>query len=166
MACRLSRRATRPSPPRIASSRRHGLVAASRRRHFDRAAHRHPLRLARPDHSQVTRTSMTARPAHRPRPAQGTRLLGQYHPMALASDMIGSCRPQSGLSSQSALYHAGAQAGTNAQRYAGLEDGVDIRWRDLAKAIGLLRRHSVSAELRGKLSIKWTKVTCAPLGYF
>ena len=39
------------------------------------------------------------------------------------------------------------QPGTDAQGYAGLEDGVDMHWWDLAKAIGLSTLLSVSAEL-------------------
>ncbi len=39
------------------------------------------------------------------------------------------------------------QPGTDTQGYAGLEDGVDYHWWDLAKTAGLLTLLSVGAEL-------------------
>lgn len=39
------------------------------------------------------------------------------------------------------------QPGADAEGYAGLEDGVDYHWWELAKAAGLLTLLSVSAEL-------------------
>ncbi|MFG1275204.1 TrbI/VirB10 family protein [Xanthobacter flavus] len=78
---------------------------------------------------------------------QGTRLLGQY------DNGVGFGQRRILLVWNRLIFPNGRsivlerQPGTDAQGYAGLEDGVDMHWWDLAKAIGLSTLLSVSAEL-------------------
>ncbi|MDF2619856.1 MAG: conjugal transfer protein TraI [Xanthobacteraceae bacterium] len=78
---------------------------------------------------------------------QGTRLLGQY------DNGVGFGQRRILLVWNRLLFPNGRsimlerQPGTDAQGYAGLEDGVDTHWWDLAKAVGLSTLLSVSAEL-------------------
>lgn len=78
---------------------------------------------------------------------QGTRLLGQY------DNGIGFGQRRILLVWNRLIFPNGRsivlerQPGTDAQGYAGLEDGVDMHWWDLAKAVGLSTLLSVSAEL-------------------
>ncbi|MCG5233818.1 TrbI/VirB10 family protein [Xanthobacter oligotrophicus] len=78
---------------------------------------------------------------------QGTRLLGQY------DNGVGFGERRILLVWNRLIFPNGRsivlerQPGTDAQGYAGLEDGVDMHWWDLAKAIGLSTLLSVSAEL-------------------
>ncbi|GLI25321.1 type IV secretion system protein VirB10 [Xanthobacter flavus] len=78
---------------------------------------------------------------------QGTRLLGQY------DNGVGFGQRRVLLVWNRLIFPNGRsivlerQPGTDAQGYAGLEDGVDMHWWDLAKAVGLSTLLSVSAEL-------------------
>ena len=78
---------------------------------------------------------------------QGTRLLGQY------DNGVGFGQRRILLVWNRLIFPNGRsivlerQPGTDAQGYAGLEDGVDMHWWDLARAIGLSTLLSVSAEL-------------------
>jgi len=78
---------------------------------------------------------------------QGTRLLGQY------DNGVGFGQRRILLVWNRLLFPNGRsivlerQPGTDAQGYAGLEDGVDMHWWELAKAVGLSTLLSVSAEL-------------------
>ncbi|MDE1568236.1 TrbI/VirB10 family protein [Aquabacter sediminis] len=78
---------------------------------------------------------------------QGTRLLGQY------DNGVGYGQRRILLVWNRLIFPNGRsivlerQPGTDAQGYAGLEDGVDMHWWDLAKAVGLSTLLSVSAEL-------------------
>ncbi len=78
---------------------------------------------------------------------QGTRLLGQY------DNGVGFGQRRILLVWNRLIFPNGRsivlerQPGADAQGYAGLEDGVDMHWWDLAKAIGLSTLLSVSAEL-------------------
>ncbi|MFG1352327.1 TrbI/VirB10 family protein [Xanthobacter autotrophicus] len=78
---------------------------------------------------------------------QGTRLLGQY------DNGVGFGQRRILLVWNRLIFPNGRsivlerQPGTDAQGYAGLEDGVDMHWWDLAKAVGLSTLLSVSAEL-------------------
>ncbi|MBS7538909.1 TraB/TrbI/VirB10 family type IV secretion system protein [Ancylobacter lacus] len=78
---------------------------------------------------------------------QGTRLLGQY------DNGVGFGQRRILLVWNRLIFPNGRsivlerQPGTDAQGYAGLEDGVDMHGWDLAKAIGLSTLLSVSAEL-------------------
>ena len=78
---------------------------------------------------------------------QGTRLLGQY------DNGVGLSQRRILLVWNRLILPNGRsivlerQPGTDAQGYAGLEDGVDMHWWDLAKAIGLSTLLSVSAQL-------------------
>lgn len=78
---------------------------------------------------------------------QGTRLLGQY------DNGVAFGQRRILLVWNRLIFPNGRsivlerQPGTDAQGYAGLEDGVDMHWWDLAKAIGLSTLLSVSAEL-------------------
>lgn len=78
---------------------------------------------------------------------QGTRLLGQY------DNGVGFGQRRILLVWNRLIFPNGRsivlerQPGTDAQGYAGLENGVDMHWWDLAKAIGLSTLLSVSAEL-------------------
>ena len=78
---------------------------------------------------------------------QGTRLLGQY------DNGVGFGQRRILLVWNRLIFPNGRsivlerQPGTDAQGYAGVEDGVDMHWWDLAKAVGLSTLLSVSAEL-------------------
>jgi type IV secretion system protein VirB10 len=78
---------------------------------------------------------------------QGTRLLGQY------DNGVGFGQRRILLVWNRLIFPNGRsivlerQPGTDAQGYAGLEDGVDMHWWDLAKAVGLSTLLSGSAEL-------------------
>lgn len=78
---------------------------------------------------------------------QGTRLLGQY------DNGVGLSQRRILLVWNRLIFPNGRsivlerQPGTDAQGYAGLEDGVDMHAWDLAKAVGLSTLLSVSAEL-------------------
>ncbi|MBB3773310.1 type IV secretion system protein VirB10 [Angulomicrobium tetraedrale] len=78
---------------------------------------------------------------------QGTRLLGQY------DNGVGFGQRRILLVWNRLIFPNGRsivlerQPGTDRQGYAGLEDGVDMHWWDLAKAVGLSTLLSVSAEL-------------------
>jgi len=78
---------------------------------------------------------------------QGTRLLGQY------DNGVGFGQRRILLVWNRLIFPNGRsivlerQPGTEAQGYAGLEDGVDMHWWDLAKAVGLSTLLSIGSEL-------------------
>jgi len=78
---------------------------------------------------------------------QGTRLIGQY------SNDIGNGQSRVLLVWSRLIFPNGRsivlerQPGADAEGYAGLQDGVDYHWWDLAKAAGLSTLLSVGAEL-------------------
>lgn len=78
---------------------------------------------------------------------QGTRLLGQY------DNGVGFGQRRILLVWNRLILPNGRsivlerQPGTDAQGYAGLEDGVDMHWWDLAKAVGLSTLLSIGSEL-------------------
>lgn len=78
---------------------------------------------------------------------QGTRVIGQY------SNDVGFGQRRILLVWNRLIFPNGRsivlerQPGTDAEGYAGLEDGVDYHWWDLAKAAGLSTLLSVGAEL-------------------
>ena len=90
---------------------------------------------------------MTARPAASCSCPQGTRLIGQYD----NSVQFGQRRVL--LVWNRLIFPNGRsivlerQPGADVEGYAGLQDGVDYHWWDLAKAAGLSTLLSVGAEL-------------------